>query len=270
MTLDRIDYEEPYGSFTMSFGKDDTTATRIFKIDWGDLADFLIELKGGYRNAPTWPWTPPSRLPNFEFMYCTEADVVGLGKAHKESGPEGDYTAYEYAKVTGRYESQKVVDDEIDDPTAILEETLRLSAEFLVLPERAYLWESDDILVQEEVTVGKLMPTFEYNITRPSVENSGANTLLDLVGMVNDATWRGITAGQALFLGSDADRTTTTDGAENWRITYSFLLRAIPHNYFFRPTAGWELIIEDNGGPDTYVYNDGDFSALNLDQGTLL
>ncbi len=268
MTLDKIDYEEPYGSFNISFGKNDTTGTRIFKIDWDDLADFLIELKGGYRNVPSFPWTPPARLPGFEFLYCTEADIEGLGKAHEHSGAEGDYIAYEYAKVSARYESQKVVDDEIDDPTAILEETLRLSAEFLVLPDKTYLWESDDTDMSE--APGKLMPSFEYNITRHSVENSGANTLLDLIGTVNNATWRGIVAGKALFLGSDADRTTTTDGAENWGITYSFLLRAIEHNFFYRPKVGWELIIEDNGGPDTYVYDEGDFTDLNLNRGKLL
>ncbi len=266
-----ISYEEPYGSFTISFGKYETVATRLFKIDWDDLSAFLIELKGGYRDAPGNPWTEPARLPGFDYLYCVDAISEGLGVGSQSSGIDGDYIKYEYAKITARYELLSIHEGRhIGQPDSILEESIRISGQLITLPDGSFVWRSDDKPVNEQP--GKLMPSMEYNITRPGGAQLNQDTILSLVGSVNDDVWRGFAAGKVLFLGAEANKTTTTDGGGAWRTTYSFLIRTIAHNYFFRPGKGaasaWELIIQAPPpalpADDVFVYDKGDFEDLDI------
>ena len=255
-----VTYEEQVGSCKVSFSGGSVSGTRIFKVAWSDVWDFAKELKGGYRDVDG-DYIEPARHPYLDYLYCLDVDVdpIITDGITETTNATGLYIVYEWAKVTAKYGILLNVADE--DPETIEEESLSVAAEMLTLPSDEYEWTGDSVAIKGDVLPGKISTTTQFSVTKYHVASLPDSTVSGLVGKVNNATWRGYGAGLALFAGAEARRSITTEGTEDWELTYSFLIKAQSWNNVYRDSTGAFAAVRTRTGHDP-IYESGDFTDL--------
>jgi len=257
-----VAYEEEVGSCSVNFvAGGNNTATRIFKVAWADVFTFVKEIYGRYTSWPEGVWETPAQFPYVDHLYCTNISVVGFGLPGESINAEGTYITYAWARVTVTYGELKYTPDE--DPETVEEESISVAAEMLTLPELQYEWSGDGVAIKGDVLPGKVATTTHFAITRYHVSSLPDSTISSLVGTVNNATFRGYTQDYVLFAGADARRSITVDGAEDWELTYNFLVKNHSWNHVYRDKNGTFEAVRTKTGHDA-IYEEGDFTTLGL------
>ncbi len=256
-----ISYEEQVGSGNVTFAEGDTIGERIFKVDWSDAFEFAKELYGRFTIFPLGGYQQPARFPYLDYLYCNNVRVVGLGKPGESTNEDGTYITYAYAKVTATYGPMTGVDPE--DPEVIEEENVSVSAEMLTLEDDSYEFAAAVAAVPSTAMPGRIETTSGFSVTRYHVASLPDATIEGLTGKVNNATWRGKTAGYVLFAGADGRRSITVDGADDWEITYNFLVKSHSWNHVYRSDHGHYEAVRTKIGHDP-IYEPGAFGNLGV------
>ena len=258
-----VTYQERNGSCKTTFALGGASAERIFTVAWSDAFDFAKELYGRYTIFPSGEYQEPARFPYVGHLYCSEVSVDGFGVPGESSNADGIYITYAKARVVAKY--TPLLREPDADPETVEEESVAVAVEMVTLPGEEYEWVDGSVAIKGDVLPGKVETTTQFSVTRYNVSSLPDATIAGLVGTVNNATWRGYTAGYALFAGADARRSITTDGAEDWEITYNFLIKSHSWNHVYRDGAahGHYEAVQTKGGNDP-IYNDGNFSNLGI------
>ncbi len=256
-----IAYEEQVGSCSARFADGGGSATRVFKVAWGDAFDFANELYGRYQTWPGGEYHAPKRFPYRNYLYCNDVAIEGLGKQSELSNADGTYISYVWAKITAQYAPMTDVDPE--NPEVVEEESMAVSAEMLTLPEGSYEFTADSAVVPDSAMPGRIETTTSFSVTRFHISALPDATVSGMVGKVNNAGWRGYTAGHVLFAGADARRSITTDGAQDWQLTYNFLIKDHSWNNIYRKSTGTIVAVRTVNGHDP-IYIPGTFTDLGL------
>jgi len=261
MAATDIPYEELVGSCSFSFAKGGSSATRIFKVAWSDAVAFATWLRGSYKIWPPGEFEPPNSFPYAPFLQCESVRVEGLGVPGESFNADGPYITYEYAKITAQY--GHVLNVSPDNPEIVEEENISVATEMLTLPDTEYEWTSDGTPIKGDVMPGKITSTTHFSITRYHVASLPDLTVSSLTGKVNDAEWRGYDPEHVVFAGAEARRSTTVDGAEDWELTYHFLIKRHSWNHAYRDKIGAAEAVRTKNGHDP-IYESGDFTTLGL------
>jgi hypothetical protein len=251
----------------------DGTAVRMFKIAWTDLPAFIRALNGGWEaiNSTTWTYTKGDEHPDYPgVMYCTRAEYENFGKA---TGISAGKSSWQFAKVTATYEVKR---NEFTTPDDIIEEELDFKLEHQTLPGSSHQTSDDSTDVPDDIT--KLVPVIEYTVTLKNVPNlpgatqtmggipvqdDGGNVgyIYSLLGKVNNANFKGAAAGQMLYLGAQARRTTNVFGPSKWNITHKFLYRAVSWKKVFVSAKGDFVEVQSKVGGNK-IYSSGSLRGL--------
>ena len=257
-----ISYEEPYGSCTANIAKGGSSGTRIFTVDWADAFDFATELYGRYRTWPSGEYHRPARFPYIHHLYCTNVKIDGVGVASESSDEFGTYITYDKAKLTVQYAASELVDE--DDPEIVEEESISVTAEMSSTEEGAWEW-LDGTVAPDSALPGIIASVMQFSVTRFHVSSLPDSTIANLVGKLNNATWRGYSTGYVLFMGAEARRSITVDGAEDWEIIYIFNIKPHHWNHVYRSQDTHEHYeaVQVKDGTDT-MYQLGAFGGLGV------
>ena len=256
-----VSYEEKVGSSSFQIAEGGASGTRIFTVAWGDAVTFAQELYGRYQAWPSGAYVPPNQFPYLPYLYCSDVQVEGFGIQSESSNAEGLYIVYEWAKVTARYTPMIGVDPE--DPEVVEEENISVSGELETLPAEQYEWTAGSIPVKADILPVKVETTSSFSVTRLHVSSLPNNVISLVVGKINQNAWRSYSAGYALFIGADANRSITTDGAEDWEVTYNFLIKSHSWNHAYRDSSGNFEEVQTKNGNDT-IYETDTFAALGV------
>ena len=259
-----VSYEERNGSCSYSTSRGRRSGTRGFTVAWEDAFTFVRELRGGYLDFPAGDYTVPSRFPYVNNLYCSDATIVGLGVQGQASNDEGIYATYDKATVTAKYESDNP-DFNPDSPETVEEESLSVSAEIATAEEGAWEWTFDSKPAPDSSLPAIVVSVTQFSVTRFHVSSLPDETIVGLAGKINNAAWRGYTTEYVLFMGAEARRSITTDGAEDWEVTYIFKVKPHSWNDVYRSEDTHEHYeaVQVKDGTDT-LYQLGAFSGLGV------
>ncbi len=256
-----VSYEEQNGSCSASFVQGGASGTRVFTVDWADAFTFKSELLGGWANFPIGVYVQPNRFPYADYLYCNDVRIEGLGVPGEANNDQGLYITYAKAKVTASYGPIQNINP--DDPEIVEEESITVSAEMMTMSDGFFKYVGGDPL-PDSASPGKIETTTGFSITRYHVSSLPDATISGITGTVNNGTWRGYSAGYVLFAGADARRSITAQGAEDWEITYNFLIKdEHTWNQVLQKTTGNYVAVETAVGANP-IYTSSNFSNLGV------
>ena len=256
-----IAYEELVGSCSAQFASGGVSDTRIFKVAWSDAFDFAGELYGRYSTWPEGGYVLPARFPYRLHLYCDEVNIEGIGITDESSNADGTYTTYLWAKVTARYSPMTGVDPE--DPEVVEEESISVAADIGTAEDGAWEYTADNVIASNSAMPAITEPTMLFTVTRFHVSALPESIIAATAGAVNNATWRGFSAGYVLFIGADARRSITTDGAEDWEVAYFFKTKTHNWNHVYRSEDGHYEAVRTKVGHDP-MYATATFTDLGV------
>ena len=257
-----VDYQEPNGSCSYNSTEGGRTGTRVFTVAWADAFQLVKELRGGYQTDPARTYLTPAVFPYASDLYCSEAAIVGLGVPSQSSNAEGTFITYDKATITAKYASNSFGFDP-EDPEAVEQENIIISNEMLTLAN--YEYTGDSVALEDKLLPSRVESTTGFSVTKFHVSSLPDAAVEAVVGKINSGTWRGKTAEYVLFMGANASRTITTDGAEDWEVTYNFLTKSHSWNHIYRTGAahGHYEAVQTVGDHDA-IYQTDTFSALGV------
>lgn len=305
-----VAYEELAGSPTLVLDRDGGSAQRVVKIAWNQVKAFGLEVfPAGNLGFPL-----TASFPGFPWLRAQSMKVEPWNP-EKPDGNGGTINTYTVggAKVTIDYAPNKTEDGEKGDNPGdadgadeiiFLENEINFGGEYLVWPNQGVRWESKpdlnadgsisvvacegqngvvlspsykkDVQVSEEIRVGIIIPTIEHSMTWNRVLQVPWNGIRTTLGKVNKLKWAGALPETMLFIGCQASRQTSNQGAKLWKLNYKFHEKCINFpinekkkevpigwNHFFRPLGAksrWDRLLY---GPECRtIYQSADFGRL--------
>lgn len=271
------------GSPTFSVSKTAASATRQLRMDWPDINTAIEDLfglvfvagtgvvRGDIHTFPGKPW-----------LLLDSMDIVPFDKANPQTFDANGMPTFKKALATLKYKTvpwDQDDDSNEDDPDTpegtYLTHRISLGGDMLTLSESGLEWENnnDDGKkdVAADVAPGMLIPTREHQFTWHFVPSPPWDAMRDAYGKLNTNLQYGAAAETLMFLGADAERDVTIDGARAWTLDYRFQERALKAggivvgwNHFFRPDPAaadnsWQKIKRKDG---LFVYETTDFDPL--------
>lgn len=290
-----VSYDELNSSPKLKVARDSSQATRIFLIDWDDIEAFVDELfpsplegYGGQSYYPSRPWLVaqsasfepfdpdnPSGCGEAINVYPGGARVTveyGIPKDDQKQGPtEGDSNG----DGTGPGGDQGSTGGETgndDQKVTHVRHDVSIAGEMLTLPNSGLKWANPDDQgstdAGTEANAGKTIPLIEHQITWSHVQSPPWANIRACIGRVNNGNFCGAAAETVLFLGCEAFREISSDGASDWEVKYKFAEKNTSMNgddvegwnHFFRPSSGnFERLQTKHGGQ---IYKEADMTAL--------
>ncbi len=278
------------------FSRDGISATRTLKIAWDDIERFASEafppgvVTSGGNIVPA-----TQVFPGKSYLILNNLDVTPFDEEYPDTNdfngvatcPSGAIATLSYETQTFK-EGEPLGDGENEDGLAIFSHALQIGGEYLQLPASSLRWSKkaadpdDEELNQfEDLQAGKLIPLIEHVVTLYRVPELPLETIISKIGRINiqyDELFQA-PAETLLFLGCNASRKVTTDGAEAWELEYRFSQRvmwqyytdldgndlgdplAVGWNHFMDPKLGfWRKLYIKNG--DTIYATTDNFMAL--------
>jgi hypothetical protein len=267
------------------------SATRIGKIAWSDIGDFLDE------QIPTIPATGasaatvPAPFPGYPQLRVSSIAIEPFSENITDQATSSStyltLPNYEYAKVTVEYRTPD--SDEIPDltspfnagdPVPLLRHSWNPRTELVVADGYTFKWDDDTSTAEENRVIGDTpvampVPVIDHAITWPQVISPPFENIRQTLGKINNAALSfqtgTILKHTLLFVGAHLDREVLSDGTRAWTVTYRFHERRVlgedgeqgGWNYFWRKTppskAGWWPLKKHNGDP---IFKDADFLQL--------
>lgn len=268
-TFGGVDYEV-FDPPEFSFGRDGkATGTEKLVISWSDIDNFVTAafpeptIVNGEVN-----FSNTRRFPGRTYLVADKIRVASHfpgGSPVVKSDGTVDYAllTIDY-KTTDRDEDQGD-DGDSDDPQKFMTHSISLGGQFLNMPSSGLKWDGEvDPIKADNINAGKIIPTIEHQFDWEFVPNPPFASIRTSIGRVNSGSFVGASSESLLFLGAEASREITYQGAKLWRISYRFSERLLEGNkgwnYFYREDTGsWELLRQLNG--DT-IYEATDFSSI--------
>lgn len=251
-----IAYEELGGSPTFNVTREGYTAVQRWRIAWSDVDNLIEEI---FPESVSGVYFLPMQFPNKPWLYANSVAIDNKfeGGDQASTWNATSYTNdYTWANVTINYSTVQW-EQQGTDPggdTTLRTTDVSIGSEFLRMPGYRMQWINDPSgdpvpaaqrdVVEEDIDLGKLIPTLEYSITWHHAASLDLATIIDKIGHVNSTNDVIADADDetVLYLGASANRTTTWKGTSTWRITHRFSEKRQTHagsvygwNHFWRP-----------------------------------
>lgn len=277
-----VTVEELENSPTYTFDRKGGSGKRIVKLDWSDVGAFLLEIMpSSYLSGVDIVVPPAATFPGLPWLYAMSADVEPM---FPES-PVGDGVfpaVYTHAKITINYQTedfnQKNSEQKNDGPggnqgsTGGSQETfishkVGIGGEFMSWPAQSLRFDqgSDPTdgetegrgrKVSEDAMIGVIVPLIDHEITWHFVPFPPWTPLRLSVGCVNAYSFAGAPPETMLFLGSDAEREITNEGARAWSMDYKYNEKN-QNPFDAANPQGWNHFLRPDG------YSAGTFQRIN-------
>jgi len=252
-TLNGIAYTEFPDTNTLDFAPEGVVGRRIFKVAWGDRITFCRALLGYVTETGHVPlWTHAQQFPDYDYLYCQNASVEGIGQLGEVDGA----ATYEVAKIRASYRHHSLGhivpatpdDEDLDTDMLRFEQALEFSGEMVSIPGSELVYADTLVAVGEPFT--RIVGTVDLTLASNQEVELAWQAIGESLGRVNDATWLGHAAGFWLFLGASSRRTLTAEGIGAWELMYRFRLREISWNATLR--GGESVLVHDAVGRPPY------------------
>lgn len=254
-----IPFEELAGSPRIRIAEGRFTATREFKIAWGDSVSFAVELLGGYQNVGgSFVFSEPAIFPGVPQAVCrdVEFDPFPLDKiaTNASAALVGNTNLPPFALVTARYtipannnRRQRRKHQPDVPPGTFLTYSGELSAEYCTVPARTFRWSADDSPLADDFGASLLIPTEEIVLMweRVPYELAPWDAIRDARGKLNDAPFFNHAAGTVLFLGAETAFEHQFGGDVLVRLTYRFKVREVQSTASATTLLGWNHFYRD-------------------------
>lgn len=259
VTLGGLEYEELAGSPTFSATPDGMSATQIYKMGIGGgllLAD--ESFPAPVQSPCGFEFNPTRKMPGFPWLHTKQIDVEGFDPENPRQGTQHNFYA-EGERVTIEYQTSAENED-----VTVLTHRVGIGGEFMQMPSHGLKWSDQapgETVQEEDVGAAKVIPTVEHELTFNWVPDPPFDKIVAKIGMVNGLTnLFNATPETLMFIGADADRNITSQGADAWKVVYRFSQRvvkmggagSIGWNHFFRPSDGIWKKLQDKNGNDMY------------------
>lgn len=273
-----IAFSELAGSPQEQYRLDGFRARRTFLVAWEDRHRFAAELLGTASGHGGSAWLPyPDRAGVYAVSVRFEPVDPQTLKPQTLSDPATDLNDYSggFAKAVVEYRTVPP-QDRPDGPAAPqgTHITYRMESDLDVLSLPGPGWyasDQPDTPLSADMVVERLVPVTEHRLTWRQVVGPPWQTIQQLQGKVNAATFLDCQPGTLLFVGAAANklyRGSFEEGASpfSWEIAYRFRERAVKQggslwgwNHVYRTDPpGWVAIVNDQGP----LYDADDFAPL--------
>lgn len=241
------------GSGRATIRDEGSTAVECYLIAWGILNGFVSALKGGWRlNSPTsLTFVIPYQHPDFPAMYVKEVGVEPVGK------PTGTYS-WEYAKITATF-GPFTFDPSTGNPSDAISEELNFDCRTVLIPGGAMKEDSNGNPIIRPFA--KVQPMCDYRITLnsiPQLPGGDATLLLQLLGKINSASFKGAAAKKMMFQGARAYRVASSYDSLNstpWKLDLSYKYNDDGWNKGYN-NKGQLVALKTSDGNDLYTAAD--------------
>lgn len=287
-----VAYEELEGSPKITIDRKGGHAERVFKIAWVDVPAFFTVIFPNPLNG----YTAVAWVPGYSHLLAESAKAEPFDPTKPGGTNVGsDLTYSDTAKVTVNYappqQDQQQQSKEgggggdgkgpggdkgvtggekgtAAQPVTLVTHELHIGAEFLTISNLILVWD-DGTDAGPQVRAGKLIPTQEHQTTWHNVDAPPWGNISDCAGGLNNGTFLGAATGCALYLGAEASRDITNEGAKAWTLKYKYSVKDYDGkgkgwNYFYRAEKGAALKLDmlktkADGLP---IYEYRDFKSL--------
>lgn len=295
-----IEYEEIHPP-EFSVGRDGLTGKRTFKIAWEDQDRFWLEFfppptttRTGKNIVPDMATFPGRNYLIAQNLTFTAFDTENPGDPDANgvaTCPSGALVEVSYSTAEFNQNSSNNDNEDDQEGQAIYSMAIQVGGEYFQLPAHSLKWEMPDLPDDdpqkanqtEDLNAAKLIPTVEFVLTFHRMPELPLEVILDKIGRVNSDYEKNFKAPAEtlLFVGCNATRKVTTEGADAWEVEYRFSMRCVkwldrPDFYFPDITypiayAGWNHFIDPRDGKwrklmtksNDYIYNTTEnFDAL--------
>lgn len=276
LTIGGIPYEEMEGSPVYRASRDGFSATQVYRMAWASIDAFLAEsfpapTLGGFN----YNYVNERTFPDVAWLFTNSVVIEPFDPQNPTDGAL--FNVYDSgARVTIEYSTRP----RENQNNTLQTHRLSIGGEMLVIPTRAFGWfqeqNGDFVPIQsEDVRVGKVLPTIEHSLSFEYVPDPPFETMASMIGTVNStADLFSAQGGTLLFLGADANRRVTPQGADAWKLEYRFSQRyikgrtpneeqvtgfdssVITWNEFYNPARGWWDVIQTEDTDKVYAYSD--------------
>lgn len=234
------------------YSREGISATRTLKIAWEDIERFAAEAfpAGAVTNGGN--IIPATQtFPGKSYLILSNLDVTPFDEENPQTNDSyGVATCDSGATVTLSYETQSFTegqplggDDEEGLGLAIFSHALQIGGEYYSLPANAVSWTQAafdpfnppspdaeaDTNQFDNLQAAKLIPIIEHVITLYRVPELPMEAIREKIGRVN-LNYDNLFDAEAetlLFMGANATRKVTTEGADAWEIEYRFSQRLV-------------------------------------------
>lgn len=233
-------FDEQCGSPKYDFGIDSQSATRMGLIDGSNIQSLLDEL------FPLFGQSPIS-LPGFPYIKARRCRIVPFADENQPTNASSSdlllstLNTYDkwMAEIEYSYNPQNAEEDSSQDPNnpdpvSLLNHRWSIGGEFLSISPKSFQWEADSEPIEQDLDIGKLIPTIEHQITWPRVQYPPFSAIRNTIGRVNlnhtpklNFQTGAIDSETLLFLGADLQREILSSGTLGWEVTYRFSERVV-------------------------------------------
>lgn len=296
-TVGGIAYEELEGSPTYRADRDGFGATQIYRMAWIDIDAFLNEsfplpVRAGF----SYEYVSERTFPGTDWLFTRSVAIEAMAPEKPTAGAL--FNIYDSgAKVTIEYATRTIELDTAGggagtspsgaDTGTLQSHRISIGGEAMILPVGAFGWALTQAtfpgefrpLQNENIRVGKIIPTIEHTLSFEYVPHPPFGTIAAMIGCVNSAVLLfNAQAETLLFVGADATRRVTAQGTEAWKLEYRFSQKivkgrlvggtvlsgfeavAIGWNHYFNPAEQWWDKVQTSNGD--YPYATANFAYL--------
>ena len=263
-----VSFEEWVGSPRAAVNRGRFTGTRVFKVNWSDTVDFMVELLGGYKAVGnTYVYVAPSYFPGVSQAICTDAefDPFPEGEDGKIVTPCStdlltSTNQPPFAKVTAHYEilesanGQNRRTNTPDAPAGTFCTVTRsIGSETLTIPGRSFKWSGTSEQLSPDIVPGLLVPSQQITVTweRVPVSLIPQAEIQRQAGRVNASEYARFAIGTLLFLGADETSSYQITGDVLATLSYKFSATARqPTNTSTTTPFGWNYLYKEKARLD--------------------
>jgi len=251
--------------------RDSQTTTQVIRISWQQIGDLLAEcFPEPNPRGRGWTMLVPHSFPGSDWLWLNN---VRIEPFQSDSNPctldsNGLPSYTNGAQVTLEYIIPQANFIRLSTGQQYIGTRKQtIGGQFMKMPWHGFFWEDDEHrspIQNEDVRVGKFIPTIEHTVSCLYVLNPPFRAIADRIGCVNSEASAdftkslipGIETAELLFIGCDGERKPMFNGKSAWNLTFKFSQQTIKDgvnrygwNHFYRTRRALPCTTE---GPLTY------------------
>lgn len=254
LTYSGIQYNELHEGYQVNLARDRaSTAIRRLSCAWGDADELAKALTGSTLSINGQViYTAAASHPLFSYLQVESVNIQPVG----ESLGTG---IWEQAHLTVSYAIPEFGDGSSDEEELLKEESIDVTAFNQRIPTQKLQFPAGSELDEDAYTTVRVL---EYRVVLYRQPTLPLPAITQAVNKVNNATWKGLPAGQALYAGAEASRRITSEGTEEWTISHVVLIGERDHRMRYNiDNSAYEIVKYKDG---SNIIDETNFALLGI------